>query len=251
MRALKKLNGKVAIVTGGAQGLGKAISLKLNSEGAIVVVFDLSDAAEVVEEINQMNGRATSYIVNITNPQEVETCVADVIEKFGAVDILVNNAGVVSAHENLLSVTDDIWDKEIAVNLSGTFYCCRSVLDQMIKQKKGKIVNISSIAGDTGRQQTSPAYSAAKAGVYGLTMSMARSVARHGINVNAVCPGVILTGIHESYPKEALDRLISEIPYSRPGKPEDIAETVLFLSSEESDYITGTRIRVNGGSWMG
>lgn len=246
-----RVEGKIAIVTGGSQGLGKAISMRLAEEGAFVNIFDVNNAEPVVEEVRNMGKNAEAYRVNVANNKEVADAVNKIIDKHGRIDILVNNAGVVSAHENLLSVTDEIWDREIAVNLTGTFYCCRAVLAKMIEQKSGKIVNISSIAGDTGRPQTSPAYSAAKAGVYGLTMSMAKSVAKHGINVNAVCPGVILTGIHESYPKEALDKLISEIPYNRPGKPLDIANAVLFLSSEESDYITGTRIRVNGGSWMG
>jgi 3-oxoacyl-[acyl-carrier protein] reductase len=246
-----RVEGKIAIVTGGSQGLGKAISMRLAEEGAFVNIFDVNNAEPVVEEVRNMGKNAEAYRVNVANNKEVADAVNKIIDKHGRIDILVNNAGVVSAHENLLSVTDEIWDREIAVNLTGTFYCCRAVLAKMIEQKSGKIVNISSIAGDTGRPQTSPAYSAAKAGVYGLTMSMARSVAKHGINVNAVCPGVILTGIHESYPKEELDKLISQIPYHRPGKPLDIANAVLFLSSEESDYITGTRIRVNGGSWMG
>ncbi len=231
--------------------MGEAISRKLGEEGAHVNIFDIGDGEPAAKELRESGIEARAYTVNIADPKEVEAAVQAVISESGRVDILVNNAGVVSAHENLLSVTNEIWDREIAVNLTGAFYCCRAVLGQMIEQKYGKIVNISSIAGDTGRPQTSPAYSAAKAGVYGLTMSMAKSVAKHGINVNAVCPGVILTGIHDSYPKEALDKLLAEIPYSRGGKPLDIANAVLFLASEESDYITGTRIRVNGGSWMG
>ncbi len=246
-----RVDGRVAIVTGGAQGLGKAISMRLAEEGAFVNIFDISNADTTVEEIKNMGKDAKAYIVNILNDNEIDKAVNEVIKTHGRVDILVNNAGVVSAHDNLLSVTDDIWDREIGINLTGTFYCCRAVLGKMIEQQSGKIVNISSIAGDTGRPKTSPAYSAAKAGVYGLTMSMARSVAKDGINVNAVCPGVVLTGIHDSYPKEALEKLLSEIPYKRGGTPLDIANAVLFLSSQESDYITGTRLRVNGGSWMG
>lgn len=246
-----RLEGRIAIVTGGAQGLGKEISKQLAEEGAFVNIFDLGDATSTVKEIEEMGNKAKSYVVNITKQDEVDAAIQEILNTHGRIDILVNNAGVVSAHENLLSVTNEIWDREIAVNLTGTFYCCRAVTGPMIEQKYGKIINISSIAGDTGRPQTSPAYSAAKAGVYGLTMSMAKNLAKHGINVNAVCPGVVLTGIHDSYPKEALDRLLSEIPYVRGGKPLDIANAILFLASEESDYITGTRIRVNGGSWMG
>ncbi|MFA5634962.1 MAG: 3-oxoacyl-ACP reductase FabG [Anaerovoracaceae bacterium] len=248
---MDRVKGKIAIVTGGAQGLGKEISMRLAEEGAYVNIFDIGDSEPAAKEIKSAGYEAKSYTVNIAKHEEVESAVQAVINDLGRVDILVNNAGVVSAHENLLTVTNEIWDREIAIDLTGTFYCCRAVLGQMIEQQYGKIINISSIAADTGRPQTSPAYSAAKAGVYGLTMSMAKSVAKHGINVNAVCPGVILTGIHDSYPKEALDRLLSEIPYHRGGKPLDIANAILFLASEESDYITGTRIRVNGGSWMG
>lgn len=246
-----RLNGKIAIVTGGAQGLGKAISMRLAEEGAYVKIFDIGNSETTVQEIQELGYVASSFVVDISKQEEIEAAVSEILKDHGRIDILVNNAGVVSAHEDLLSVTNDIWDREIAINLTGTFYCCRAVLKSMIEQKGGKIINISSIAGDTGRLQTSPAYSAAKAGVYGLTMSMAKNVAKHGINVNAVCPGVILTGIHDSYPKEALDKLLSEIPYSRGGKPLDIANAILFLASSESDYINGARIRVNGGSWMG
>ena len=193
-----RVKGKIAIVTGGAQGLGEAIALRLAEEGALVNIFDIIEAKDLVNKIQDSGGQSNSYIVDITNNEEIEEAVARIIDRHGQIDILVNNAGAVSAHDNLLTVTDEIWDREIAINLTGTFYCSRAVLGQMIKEEKGKIINISSIAGDTGRPQTSPAYSAAKAGVYGLTMSMARSVAKYGINVNAVCPGVILTGIHDS-----------------------------------------------------
>ncbi len=248
-----RVEGKIAVVTGGAQGIGKEISLTLAREGANVYIFDLNleSASKVADEIVKMGRKSKGFKVNVANSSEVNSAIGSIINDEGTVDILVNNAGMVTTHENILSVTDDLWNREIAVNLTSAFYCSKAVLEKMIQQKSGKIINISSIAGDTGRPQTSPAYSAAKAGVYGLTMSMAKSVGKYGINVNAVCPGVILTGIHDSYPKETLDKLLSEIPYSRGGKPEDIANAVLFLASKESDYITGTRIRVNGGSWMG
>ena len=246
-----RVEGKIAIVTGGVQGLGKAISMRLAEEGARVSIFDVGNAEGTVNEILDSGYKAESSLLDITRSEEVNQAVQEIIDRHGRIDILVNNAGAVSAHDNLLTVTNEIWDREIGINLTGAFYCCRSVLEKMTAQKSGKIINISSIAGDTGRPQTSPAYSAAKAGIYGLTMSMAKSVAKYGINVNAVCPGVILTGIHDSYPQNALDKLLSEIPYLRGGQPFDIANTVLFLACSESDYITGARIRVNGGSWMG
>ena len=246
-----RVEDKVAIVTGGARGIGRAISIRLAEEGALVNIFDVGDCSKTLEEIAQRGGKAKAFTVDITNSTQVERTVKDVISQNGRIDILVNNAGVVSTHENLLSVTDDIWEREISVNLTGAFYCSRAVLGKMIDQKSGKIVNISSLAGDTGRIQTSPAYAAAKAGVYGLTMSTAKSVAEHGVNVNAVCPGIMLTDITKAYPEDVLERLLAEVPYPRGGKPEDIADAVLFLASKESDYIAGTRLRVNGGSWMG
>jgi len=247
---MKKLINKTAIVTGGAQGFGRAIAEKLAEEGAFVNIFDKGCCAETLKLIKDAGNNAAAHKVNIADSSEVESAVKKIIEATG-VDILINNAGVVSAHENLLSVTDDIWDREIAVNLSGTFYCCRAVLDHMIEKKSGKIVNISSIAGATGRNQTSPAYSAAKAGVYGLTMSIAKSVAKHGVNVNAIAPGMIWTDMLSVYPKEATDKGFSEIPFARAGRPEDVANAVLFLVSDESGFITGARMHLNGGAWMG
>lgn len=248
---MDRLKNKVAIVTGGARGIGKAIAERFVEEGAVVNIFDVNSAEAIVAEIRNTGGKAYSDVVDIRESASVNQAVRGVAERCGTIDILVNNAGVVSTHENILSVTDEIWERELNINLRGTFYCCRAVLGMMIEQKHGKIVNISSLAGDTGRIQTSPAYAASKAGVYGLTMSMAKSVAKYGINVNAVCPGLMLTDITKAYPEDILQQLLSEVPYPRGGIPEDIANAVLFLSSEESEYITGARIRVNGGSWMG
>ncbi len=248
---MDRVKNKVAVVTGGARGIGRAICLKLASEGAVVNILDVNDSEETAESIRSIGGDAETYIADIRDSDRLEGIIRDIHAKWGRIDILVNNAGVVSTHENILTVTNEIWDREIGINLTAMFYCCRAVLGRMIEQKSGKIVNISSLAGDTGRLHTSPAYAAAKAGVYGLTMSMAKSAAKHGINVNAVCPGIMLTDITKAYPKEDLDKLLAEVPYPRGGRPEDIAETVLFLASQESDYINGTRIRVNGGSWMG
>ncbi len=246
-----RLKSNIAIVTGGARGIGRAISVKLAKEGALVYIFDIGDCGWTLEEIAQNGDYAKAFNIDITNSIDVENAINDVIELHRGIDILVNNAGVVSTHDNILSVSNDIWDKEISVNLTATFYASRAVLGKMIEQKSGKIINISSLAGDTGRVQTSPAYAAAKAAIYGLTMSMARSVAEYGINVNAICPGIMLTDITKAYPEDVLDRLLSEVPYPRGGTPEDIAEAVLFLASQGSDYINGAKIRVNGGSWMG
>ena len=247
---MKQLEGKTAIVTGGAQGFGRAISLRLAKEGAFVCLFDIKSCDETVSLIEKNGGSVKAYSVNVANVNEINNAISQIIKERG-VEILVNNSGVVTTHENLTTVSDEIWDKEIAVNLTGAFHCSRAVLEHMIQKQYGKIVNISSVAGATGRYMTSPAYAAAKAGIHGLTMSTAKSVAKHGINVNTIAPGPIVTGIHASYPQETIDKILNEIPYKRKGKPEDIANTVLFLVSDDSEFITGERIHVNGGAWMG
>ncbi len=249
----QKLKGQVAIVTGGAQNIGRAISTTLAREGASVYIFDVNlDVARVTaEEIAKSTGsKCVAYKVDISSSKEVNETIGRIIEAEGRIDVLVNNAGVLTNHENLLTVTDEMWAREIGVTLSGAFYCSRAVLGKMIEQKRGKIVNIASIAGETGRPSTGPAYSAAKAGVLGLTRSTARNVAKYGINVNAVSPGVVLTSIHDNYPKETIEALLAQVPYSRGGVPQDIANAVLFLASEESDFINGVKLSVNGGSFM-
>lgn len=245
-----RLKDKVAIVTGGARGIGRAISLRLASEGATINIWDVLDASETVKMIEDAGGKAKYTKVDITDSNSVNENVDAIVKEFGSIDIMVNNAGVLSNHENLLTVTDEIWAREITVDLTGTFYCCRAVAKYMIEQQSGKIINIGSLAANTGRYSTSPAYSAAKAGVLGLTRSVAKTVAKHGINVNAICPGIMRTEITDTYDPELLEKLFSEVPYPRGGKPEDIAGAVLFLASSDSDYINGETLRVNGGSFM-
>ena len=245
-----KLDNKIAIVTGGARGIGRAICLRLASEGAFINIWDVLDASETVKMVEEAGGKARYTKVDITNSADVTAKVDAIVEEFGSIDIMVNNAGVLSNHENLLTVTDDIWAREITVDLTGTFYCTRAVIKHMIEQKSGKVVNIGSLAANTGRFSTSPAYSAAKAGVLGLTRSVAKTVAKHGINVNAICPGIMRTEITDTYDPALLEKLFSEVPYPRGGKPEDIASAVLFLASSDSDYVNGETLRVNGGSFM-
>ncbi len=254
-----RVKGKKAIVTGAARGLGRAIALTLAREGADVAVWDMAvDAVEkTAEELCEMGSNSFSMKVDVTSSDEVNAAASDVIKKYGAIDILVNNAGIVSSAPTILDLSDEQWAKEINVNLTGTFYCTRAVLKNMTERSSGKIINIASLAGELGRPITSAGYSSAKAGVLGFTMSVAQSVAKYGINVNAICPGIIITEIHKAYSEEQLVALQADIPFNRGGKegvhgvPQDIANAVLFLASNESDYITGTRIRVNGGSLMG
>jgi 3-oxoacyl-[acyl-carrier protein] reductase len=191
---------------------------------------------------------------DVTISSEVDKASQRVLREFGQIDILVNNAGVVlGGTETVVDLSNDQWDKEIAVMLTGTFYCTRAVLPDMIERRSGKIINISSLAARVGRPGVAASYCAAKAGILGLTISVAQSVAKYGVNVNAICPGLILTEIHRSFPAETLAKLQSNIPLSRGGlegvhgRAEDIANAVLFLASGESDYITGTCLNVSGG----
>jgi 3-oxoacyl-[acyl-carrier protein] reductase len=251
--AMGRVDERISIVTGGGHGIGKAICQLFAKEGANVFILDvnLENATAVSNEIRKTGRKSRAFKVDVSNSSQVNQAVGEIARDCGRIDILINNAGVVTSHENLLTISDEAWDTEMAVDLTGAFYCTRAVLRHMMDKHYGKIINMASIAADTGRVQASAAYSAAKAGLIGLTMSVARSVAKYGINVNAVCPGIIMTGILDCYPKEVLDGLVKEIPYPRTGTVDDVANAVLFLASCESDYITGSRIRVNGGTWIG
>jgi len=257
---MARVEGKVAVITGASRGLGKAIADTLAREGADIVIWDIVEerAHAVVNEIKAEYGRRVLFSrVNVADSSEVYEAADIALKKMGSIDILVNNAGIVSTAPTILDLTEEQWNLEVNVNLTGTFYCTKSVLKHMIDKCSGKIINIASMAGELGRPITSAGYSSSKAGVLGLTMSVAQSVAKYGVNVNAICPGIILTEIHKAYSDEELKKLQADIPFNRGGKenihgfPQDIADAVLFLASSESDYITGTRIRVNGGSLMG
>jgi len=257
---MARVEGKVAIITGASRGLGRVIADTLAREGADIVIWDIAEerALSVADEIKTEYGRRVLFSkVNVADSSEVSGAADIALKEMGSIDILVNNAGVVSTAPTILDLTEDQWNLEVSVNLTGTFHCTKSVLSHMIDKCSGKIINIASMAGELGRPITSAGYSASKAGVLGFTMSVAQSVAKYGINVNAICPGIILTEIHKAYSDEELKKLQADIPYNRGGVvdkhgvPQDIADAVLFLASSESDYITGTRIRVNGGSLMG
>lgn len=214
-------------------------------------------AEQTAKEVRGLGRKSLAMKVDVTHSDEVTGAAQQVIREFGKIDLLVNNAGIVSSQSTILELSDERWAEEISVNLTGTFYCTRAVLKHMIERRSGKIVNISSLVGETGRPFTSASYAASKAGVLGFTMSVAKSVAPYGINVNAICPGIIITELHQAYPPEQVEALLTGIPLCRGGvkgqhgRPQDVADAVLFLSSSDSDYITGTRIRVNGGFLMG
>ncbi|HXX35347.1 MAG TPA: 3-oxoacyl-[acyl-carrier-protein] reductase [Thermodesulfobacteriota bacterium] len=245
-----KLAGKVALVTGAAQGIGRAIALLLAQNGADIVVSDinLEKAEETVKEIRAIGPKAMAVKVDVSNLSDVERMVEDIIEKLAKIDILVNNAGI-TRDKLILRMTEEDWDAVLGVNLKGTFNCTKTVIRHMAKQRSGKIVNIASVVGEMGNAGQAN-YSASKAGVIGLTKTIAREYAQRGINVNAIAPGYIETPMTDALPEKAKDELKKLIPMERLGKPEDVAEAVLFLVCEESSYMTGQVLNVNGGIYM-
>ena len=245
-----KLKGKVALVTGAAQGIGKAVALLLARNGADIIVSDinLEKAEETAREVEGLGQRALAVKTNVAEANDVEKMVQTALERFGRIDILVNNAGI-TRDKLLLRMSDEDWDAVLGVNLRGTFLCTRAVIRPMAKQKSGKIVNIASVVGTMGNAGQAN-YGASKAGVIGFTKTVAREYAPRGINVNAIAPGYIETPMTEALPEKAKEELKRMIPMDRLGKPEDVAEAVLFLVSEASTYITGQVLHVNGGIYM-
>jgi 3-oxoacyl-[acyl-carrier protein] reductase len=244
------LVGKAAVVTGAAQGIGRAIALALAKEGADIVVSDinLEKAKETARELETLGRKTLAIQTNVAQGEDVENLAKTAIDTFGKVDILVNNAGI--ARDNLLMrMKDEEWEQVIEVNLKGTFYCTRAFLRPMLKQKGGRIVNITSIVGVMGNAGQAN-YSASKAGVIGFTKTMAREVASRNITVNAVAPGFIDTDMTRALSEEVRKNLQNQIPLGRLGTPEDIAEAVSFLVSDAASYITGQILHVNGGMLM-
>ena len=248
-----KLKDKAAIVTGAGRGIGEAIAKKLASEGASVIVDDaeFERASRVAGEINGAGGTARASKARVNNRAEVQDLVDSAVELFGAIHILVNNAAAMR-HRPLLELTEEDWDIVMDVDLKGPFNCTQAVLKHMIAQRYGKIVNISSIAGLGGGYGVPANYAAAKAGLIALTKVTAREAGPYGINVNSVAPGLIVTPLtYETRGKEAADKLIEErknlAVLGRVGRPEDVANLVLFLVSDDSSNISGQIIRTDGG----
>ena len=245
-----KLVGKVALVTGAAQGIGKAVALLLARNGADIVVSDinLEKAEETAKEVQALGRKALATKVDVATLGDVEKMVEAILVQFGKVDILVNNAGI-ARDKLILRMTEEDWDAVLNINLKGTFNCTKAVVRHMSKQRSGKIVNIASVVGEMGNAGQGN-YAASKAGVIGFTKTIAREFAQRGINVNAIAPGYIETPMTDTLPDKAKEELKRLIPMDRLGKPEDVAEAVLFLVSEASSYITGHVLNVNGGIYM-
>jgi NAD(P)-dependent dehydrogenase (short-subunit alcohol dehydrogenase family) len=249
-----ELTGKVALVTGGRRGMGKADAIALAKQGAKVVVTDISegDCSEVGAEINTLGGESICMKMDVANESEVNEVFDKVIEKYGRLDILVNNAGIYQP-KPALELSEDDWEKMIHVNLKGQFICAKRAAKEMIKNKWGRIINISSIAsGQVGIGIAGGAhYTASKGGILALTETLAIELAGYGINVNAIAPGAIDTPMisDAGLSGDSLQGLLSTIPLKRMGTPEEIASAVVFLASEEASYITGATLYVDGG-WL-
>ena len=237
---------EVALITGGARGIGKAIAMRLAQESYKVAVCDIaSECDDVVQLIKDNGGQALGLSCDITDPLMVKEMIAQIIDTFGRLDILVNNAGI--AQDNLLlRISDEEWLQTIKTNLTGTFYCTRAAIRPMLKQKKGRIINISSVVGLRGNAGQSH-YAASKAGIIGFTKAIAREYGSRGITANAVAPGYIQTDMTADLPEEYWKDILNSIPLKRPGTAVDIAGVVAFLASPVAAYITGQVIAVDGG----
>lgn len=245
------LKEKVAVITGASRGIGKAIAIKLASMNAIVVVnyAGSKDKAEsVVKDIEDMGGNAVAIQCDVSDFNKCKEFIEDVHKRFGRIDILVNNAGI--TRDGLaMAMKEDDFDDVIATNLKGTFNCIRFASRIMMKQRSGKIINMSSVSGVTGNAGQVN-YSAAKSGVIGITKSMARELASRNVNVNAIAPGFIETDMTKALPEKVKEQAVSQIPLGRFGKAEEVAELTAFLAGDNSNYITGQVFHIDGGMVM-
>jgi len=245
------LSGKIALVTGASQGIGRTCALKLAAHGATVVAAARSQEKldEVVKEIAAAGGKASAFALDVANEDQIKTVFKDAITQLGKIDILVNNAGI-TKDTLIMRMKRADWDAVINTNLTSAYLCTQQVISSMLKQRWGRIINITSVFGQTG-QAGQANYASSKAGLIGLTMALAREVASRNITCNAVAPGFIETSMTSALSDEFKQTALKMIPLGRVGTPDDIANAVAFLASDQASYITGHVLNVNGGMLMG
>ena len=246
--------GQVALITGASSGIGRATAEALARQGARVGVNFLKNqkgAEQVVETIRRTGGEALAIRADVTRHDDVQAMVAAVRRLWGRIDVLVNNAGDLLARRTLADMTEEYWDQIMALNLKSVFLCVQAVWEEMAARKSGCLINVSSIAGRNGGGPGAAAYAAAKGGMLTYTKALAKELAPHGIRVNGVAPGVILTPYHERYSSpDLLQRFVANIPMGRAGTAEEVADVIVFLASPAARYITGETVEVNGGMLM-
>ena len=258
MENKSRLKEKVAIITGSAGGLGKTCAQRFAREEAAVVIIDINqeEINRTVNEIKALGNKCIGFMCDISTQTQVEETVKKVIEEWGRVDILVNNAGgALHTKAKFEEVTEKDWDIVMNVNLKGAFFCCKAVVPYMMKQGGGRIVNVSALAGRATASLAGIQYTSAKAGIGGLTRHLAKEMGKFNIYVNAVAPGITMSGprvetLWNEKSEEEKKKVLDSIPLRRLGKPEDVANVILFLASDEASYITGATIDSNGGRWM-
>ncbi|MEK7214256.1 MAG: SDR family NAD(P)-dependent oxidoreductase [Chloroflexota bacterium] len=244
------LQGRVALITGGGSGIGRSSALRLARAGSDVAVLDLNldGAKQTAAQVSTLGRRSVALEANVVNSVEVRAAAARVEQELGPVDILMNNAGLAWL-VSFPDMTEEEWDRLLSVHVKGAFNCTKAVVDGMIARRWGRIINTASIAG-LGGMGRSVAYATAKAGLIGFTKGLARELAPYGVTVNAVAPGFIDTPMTDTWPPELRAQRVASIPVGRVGLPEDIAEAVAYLASEEASYMTGQVVSPNGGSYM-
>jgi len=248
---IMQLKGKTAVVTGSGRGLGKAIALKLAQMGANIVLNDIVNSDSIDETAEEFRAAGFNVIVtkgDVRNPDDVKEMVDKAVETFGSIDILVNNAGI-TKDKPLAMMSIEDWDDVLDINLKGAFICTKAVAKVMIKQKSGKIINVASVAGVMGNPGQAN-YSASKAGLIGLTKTTAKELASRSITCNAVAPGLIKSKMTDILPEKVKESYLNSIPLKRFGTPEDVANVVGFLASEDSNYVNGQVIHIDGGLVM-